>query len=219
MAFVLKDRVRMTTATTGTGAVTLGAAVANAAKGYYRTFAAAGVANGDTVPYLIEDGANWETGIGTYATSGTVLTRTTVINNSAGTTSPISLSGSAEVAIVITEQVMGLLLRNDLEDQLLAGGARVTVKDLGNLSGATITPDPGDRPIQKITNNGAGTIAPGSNAGTYLLQVINTTGAGAITTTGWTVKGDSFDTTTTSKFLCSCLVTADIAVMNILKVA
>lgn len=103
MAFVVKDRVRVSTASAGTGAVTLGAAVQNAAKGYYRTFAAAGVANGDTVPYLIEDGANWETGIGTYASSGAVLTRTTIVNNSAGTTAPISLSGAAEVAIGLTE--------------------------------------------------------------------------------------------------------------------
>ncbi|MCX5518432.1 hypothetical protein OSH10_08290 [Kaistia defluvii] len=109
MAFVLKDRVRVNSATTGTGAIALGAAVANAAKGYYRTFAAAGVANGDTVPYLIEDGANWETGIGTYASAGTVLARTAVINNSAGTTAPINLSGSAEVAIVLTEACIATL--------------------------------------------------------------------------------------------------------------
>lgn len=103
MAFVVKDRVRVSTATTGTGTVTLGAAVQNAAKGYYRTFAAAGVANGDTVPYLIEDAANWEIGIGTYVSTGTQLQRTTVLSNSAGTTSAISLSGAAEVALVMTE--------------------------------------------------------------------------------------------------------------------
>lgn len=107
----------------------------------------------------------------------------------------------------------------DVEDQTIAGGARVTPKDLGNLSGSSITPDPGDRPMQKVTNNGAGSILPGSNEGQYTLLVINTTGAGAITTTGWTLKGDSFDTTTTSKFACSCLVTSDIKLMTITKVA
>lgn len=112
-----------------------------------------------------------------------------------------------------------VVARLGTEDQTLSGGARVTVKDLGNLSGQSITPDPGDRPIQKITNNGAGSILPGSNEGSYILQVINTTGAGATTTTGWTLKGDSFDTTTTSKFLCSCLVTSDIKTMTITKVA
>ncbi len=107
----------------------------------------------------------------------------------------------------------------DLEDQTISGGARVTVKSLGNLSGNSITPDPGDRPKQKITNNGAGSILPGSNNGDYLLEVINTTGAGAITTTGWTLKGDSFDTTTTSKFLCSCHVSSDQKLMVITKTA
>lgn len=107
--------------------------------------------------------------------------------------------------------------RLGVEDQTVTGGARITPKDLGNLSGQSITPDPGDRGIQKITNNGAGSILPGSNTGVYLLQVINTTGAGAITTTGWTTDGDSFDTTTTSKFLCSCFVTSDLKVMQVKK--
>jgi hypothetical protein len=219
MAFVLKDRVRMTTATTGTGAISLGTAVVNAAQGYFRTFAVAGVANGDTVPYLIEDGVNWETGVGTYASSGTVLTRTTVINNSAGTTSPISLSGSAEVAIVVTEQVMGLLLRNDLKGQQLSGGARLTLPTALTLSGATISIDPGNGPLQPVSNNGAGSIVPGAYYGVGIFEVINVTGAGSITTTGWTVKGDSFDTTVGSEFLCSYAISANMAVLNILKVA
>ena len=105
------------------------------------------------------------------------------------------------------------------EDQTLAGGARVTTKDLGNLSGNTITPDPGDRPIQKITNNGAGTVAPGSNQGSYLLVVKNTTGAGAITTSGWgKVSGDEFGTATTAEYLCHCVVVGDFSSMIILEV-
>ena len=110
----------------------------------------------------------------------------------------------------------------NIEAQSLTGGANVTVKDLGPLSAApsnTITPVPGARPKQKITNDHAGSILPGSTAGDYMLEIINTTGAGAITTTGWTLKGDSFDTTTTSKFLCSCHVSADQKVMIITKTA
>lgn len=99
--------------------------------------------------------------------------------------------------------------KNNVEDQTLTGGARVTLKDLGNLSGNTITPDPGDRPMQKITNNGAGTIAPGTNVGSYILYVENTTGAAVPTTSGWLKKdGDAFTTVTTDKFLCSCIVVA-----------
>ena len=116
----------------------------------------------------------------------------------------------------------GTIAYRDVEDQTLAGGARVTPKDLGALSAAgsnTITPDPGDRPIQTITNDHAGSILPGSNVGSYLLVISNTTGAGALTTTGWTLKGDSFDTTTTSVFVCSCIVTSSAKLMVITKYA
>lgn len=103
------------------------------------------------------------------------------------------------------------------EDQVVAGGARVTVKDLGNSSGQTITPDPGDRPIQKCGNNGAWTLAPGSNVGCYLLTVINASGAAVPTTSGWTKVSGAFDSTITSKFLCHCTVTSDFSVLSILK--
>jgi hypothetical protein len=110
-------------------------------------------------------------------------------------------------------------LKGNVEDQSITGGARVTIKDLGNLSGATITPDPGDRPTQKITNNGAGSILPGTNEGSYTLIIVNASGAGAITTTGWTLKGSPFDTTTTSVFICSAFVYTDAKVLSVLKVA
>jgi hypothetical protein len=112
MAFVVKDRVREVTSSTGTGAIALGGAVQSAAKGYFRAFgpSGAGIANGDTLPYVIEEGANWEIGIGTYVSSGNQLQRTTVLSNSAGNTSAISLSGGAEVALVPTERAMALLI-------------------------------------------------------------------------------------------------------------
>lgn len=104
-------------------------------------------------------------------------------------------------------------------DQTITGGARVTTLDLGNLSGTTKTPDPGDRPIQKITNNGAGTIAPGTNQGAYLLVVKNTTGAGAITTSGWSlVSGDAFGTATTAEYLCHCTVVGDFSSMIVKEI-
>jgi hypothetical protein len=131
------------------------------------------------------------------------------VDNTADTAKPISIA---------TQTALNDKASLTTEDQALSGGARVTTKSLGNLSGASITPDPGDRPIQTISNNGAGSILPGSNYGTYLLEVVNASGAGSITTTGWTIKGDSFDTTVGSKFLCSCLVTANMAVMSIVKV-
>lgn len=86
------DRVRMSTATTGTGTITLGSAVTG-----YQSFATAGVPNSTVVAYGIEDGNNWEVGTGTYTSAGTTLTRVVSSSNNGG--SAINLSGSAQVFI------------------------------------------------------------------------------------------------------------------------
>ena len=92
MALVVYDRVQETTATTGTGSVTLGGAVAG-----YQSFAVVG--NGNTTFYCLVNGTQWEVGIGTYSTTGPTLARTTVLSNSNGNTSPITLSGGSQVFI------------------------------------------------------------------------------------------------------------------------
>ena len=90
---VLVNRAKMTTSTTGTGTITLGSAVEG-----YQTFAAAGVSDGDSVRYVIEDGtSNWEIGSGTYTASGTTLSRTPSESSDGG--SAITLSGDAIVFI------------------------------------------------------------------------------------------------------------------------
>lgn len=82
----------MTTATTGTGTITLGSAVSG-----YLTFALAGVQDGDVIDYAIKDGSNSEIGTGTYTSSGTTLTRS--VTKSTNSNAAISLSGTAEVFI------------------------------------------------------------------------------------------------------------------------
>jgi len=84
------NRVKVSTATTGTGNITLG----NAFVGY-QTFAEGGALNGETVRYVIEDGNNWEIGEGSYSTTGPTLTRTVL--ESSNSDAAISLTGSARV--------------------------------------------------------------------------------------------------------------------------
>lgn len=95
----------------------------------------------------------------------------------------------------------------DVEDQAMTGGARVTSKSLGTITTGTVTPDPGDRPMQHYTNNGAHTLSPGTNRGAYYLDILNDSSAGAITKSGWTKEsGAAFTTTNTHKFRCYCSV-------------
>lgn len=79
MAFVLRDRVRETSITTGTGPFALGGAPSAS----YQSFANV-MSIGDTCWYaIVLPGGAWETGFGTYSSANT-LTRTTVIESSSG---------------------------------------------------------------------------------------------------------------------------------------
>ena len=91
----LLDRVKVSTATTGTGTVTLGGATTP-----YRTWAAAAAISGVSYSYLIEDGTAWELGWGIYSSTGPTLTRNLI---SSSTGSLLNLSGSATVACVANE--------------------------------------------------------------------------------------------------------------------
>lgn len=75
MALVIKDRVKETTTTTGTGTYTLAGAEVG-----FQSFSTIG--NGNTTYYTVTDGGDWEVGIGTYTASGTTLARTTILSSS-----------------------------------------------------------------------------------------------------------------------------------------
>jgi uncharacterized cupin superfamily protein len=89
----------------------------------------------------------------------------------------------------------------------IGGFPGVTAYDLGTITTGTVTPGAGDRDHQYYINGGAHTLAPGSIAGSYLLDITNNASAGAITTSGWTrVSGSSLTTVNGDKFRCHCSV-------------
>lgn len=96
MAFVIADRVQETCSAPGTGTVSLLGAVTG-----FQTFSS-GVGDTNTTYYCIADqsGANWEVGIGTYTSSGSTLSRDTVLSSSAGAPTKTNFSSGTQSVFV-----------------------------------------------------------------------------------------------------------------------
>jgi hypothetical protein len=95
MALVVKDRVKETTATTGTGTLTLAGAVTG-----FQSFSSA-LSDGDTTYYAIFESSTgeWEVGLGTFTASGTTLARTTILASSNSGSAVNLTAGAADVFI------------------------------------------------------------------------------------------------------------------------
>ena len=149
MALVLADRVQETTVTTGTGTITLAGAVTG-----FQSFSVIG--NGNTTYYTIVSGSNWESGIGTYSTSGPTLARTTILASSnAG--SAITLSGTSNV--FVTGPSSRVVVRDGTNTLTLNAGS-TTVPPLAfqsgtNLSSATAGVMEWDGKVPYFTPQGA----------------------------------------------------------------
>mgnify|MGYP003335379155 CR=1 FL=1 len=93
MAFVIADRVQETCAAPGTGTVSLLGAVTG-----FQTFLS-GIGNNNSTYYCIADqgGANWEVGIGTYSSTGSTLSRDTILSSSNGGSATNFSSGTQSV--------------------------------------------------------------------------------------------------------------------------
>ena len=93
MALVINDRVKVTSTTTGTGAMALGAAVTG-----FETFAQ-GIGNNNTTYYCIfnQGTTEFEVGLGTLDGSSANLTRTTVISSSNSDAAVNFASGTKDV--------------------------------------------------------------------------------------------------------------------------
>jgi len=97
MAFISADRVKETTETAGTGAITLAGASAG-----YRSFASV-MSAADTCHYCIVGNNEWEVGLGTYDTT---LARTTVIASSNAGSAVNFSAGTKDVFITLNQQTI-----------------------------------------------------------------------------------------------------------------
>jgi hypothetical protein len=94
MPLVLKDRVKVTSTTAGTGTFTLGAASTG-----FQSFSVIGDGNTTFYTIALQGGNEWEVGLGTYTASGTTLARTTVIESSNGGTLVNFSAGTKDVFV------------------------------------------------------------------------------------------------------------------------
>ena len=134
MALVINDRVKETTTTTGTGAVSLAGAVTG-----FETFAA-GIGNSNTVYYCIahQDQAEFEVGLGTLDGDSSDLTRTTVISSSNSDSAVDFSAGTKDVFCTIPASKM---VFEDGSNNVAFGGAVTGITNLtasGELDAATL---------------------------------------------------------------------------------
>ena len=147
MALVINDRVKETTTTTGTGAVSLGGAVTG-----FETFAA-GIGNSNTVYYCIahQTAAEFEVGLGTLDGDSSDLTRTTVISSSNSDSAVDFSAGTKDVFCTIPASK---LIFEDANNDATIGRNLTVTGDL------TIT---GDDITMNTNTSGAALIGDGTN--------------------------------------------------------
>jgi len=129
MAFVIADRVKETTTTTGTGTITLAGAVTN-----FETFTA-NLSNSDTTYYAIVDSTNnaFEVGLGTFTASGTTLARSVIASSNSNNLVDFG-AGTKEVFITIPASKMVV---EDGSNNVAIGGTVTATAFSG--SGASLT--------------------------------------------------------------------------------
>lgn len=160
----LVNRAYVNTSTTGTGTITLGSPLAG-----QRSFADAGVSDGDTVRYIIEDGNNWEIGTGTYTASGTTLSRT--VSESSNSDSAINLSGSAVVFVSVAASDIVSADGGTFTGDVTFGGSYV--ETVYSLSGTTPALDPSNGTVQTHTLTGNTTYSDSLSSGEVITLMID----------------------------------------------
>jgi len=158
MALVVKDRVQETTTTTGTGTITLAGAVTG-----FQSFSVIGNAN--TTYYTIAAGSQFEVGIGTYTSSGTLLSRDTILESSNGGSAVDFSAGTKNVFVTYPAE---RALYTDASSNAIALGTPASAT-LTNASGLPLTT--GVTGTLPIANGGTG-----STSTTFVNAATNVTG-------------------------------------------
>ena len=128
MPYVIKDRVKSTTTTTGTGTYTLGAAAAG-----FQAFSVIGDTN--QTYYGCTDGTDWELGLGTYTSSGTTLSRDTILASSNSGSAVNWSAGTKDIYVTYpAEYTAGAVPKSDtsaIGTDLVAWNNLKKILDLG----------------------------------------------------------------------------------------
>jgi hypothetical protein len=173
---VLANRARMSTPTTGTGTLTLGSP-----SGGFQSFTDAGIMDGNTVRYVIEDINNeYEIGLGVYTASGTTLTRVPSESSNGG--AAINLTGNAVVFVSAGKEELQFAANMDQNVATTDSPAFVGVTVNGNI---TVTGTVDGRDVAAD-----GSKLDGIEALADVTDTTNVTAAGALMTSGGTMTGN-----------------------------
>ena len=136
MALILKDRVKETSSSSGTGSITLGGAFPG-----YQTFNTA-IATGSTVYYTIHNltagvDNQWEVGVGTF-TSPATLARTTVLSSSnSGSLVPFT-AGASGLEVFITQPAEEAVYLNQATGLVEVGGNGTNTVAFTNINASNV---------------------------------------------------------------------------------
>ena len=211
MSFVIADRVRETTLTTGTGTVTLAGAYTG-----FQAFSA-GIGSGNSTYYAIANVAagQWEVGIGTYTSGANTLSRTTVLASSnagslvnfTNTPNDVFVTQPAERALYVSSGGTGL---TSGVAAFTANGVAYASSTTGLATGSALTFDGtnlgiGGSPVSSKGQLQVGTIGYtdtgvlagfASSVAGYNQVILQNTNSGSTASTNFNVSNDQGSATT-----------------------